>query len=605
VSFDNLYPGLGRIELGDGLDRRRRKRPILAPTVGTRSSPAFNAHSYHTKIPPEAIEPYITHYTRPGAVILDPFAGSGMSGVAARRLGRQAVLSDLSPAAAHIGWNMTHWADANEVGDAARRVWAAVGAFLDDVYTTTCSCGDQARLAYTIWSDRLACPNCSEPMNVWDELTDHKSGRLGDYVECPSCRTIARRRGLRRIDRQPAWVALDCGRCGRVERAAHEADRAEATSWSSRPVSSWYPTESVDASREMYIRSALGLQGIQTVADFYTPRNLHALSSIWSAVRSEPDVRLRQAMAFAFTNTAWHGTIMRRYNARGGQRPLTGTLYIPHLSSEVNVWNVFAHKIKQLQRFYSTEWANGSREDHVSIAVTSATDLMAIPDRSIDYCFTDPPFGSNIFYADCNLIWESWLGSVTDATEEAVVNRSRDRGRGGKGIDDYSELMQRSFSEIARVLRPDAAVTVVFHSTDAAIWQALEDSARVARLDIVGASHMDKTQLSHKGYRGRSGGEDVAAFDVVLAMRNRQPRARTRSRQRAAVAVLTDHLNKLKPIGENDADDRKRTLPYLHSLLVQHHFNGDIGLEIGDFEVVRSLCSGNFTEPSPGIWAVD
>ena len=62
-------------------------------------------HSYHTKVPPQGIEPYIEHYTRPGEVILDPFCGSGMTGVAALKLSRSIILNDLSPAAVHIAYN--------------------------------------------------------------------------------------------------------------------------------------------------------------------------------------------------------------------------------------------------------------------------------------------------------------------------------------------------------------------------------------------------------------------------------------------------------------------------------------------------------------------
>ena len=160
----------------------------------------------------------------------------------------------------------------------------------------------------------------------------------------------------------------------------------------------------------MFIRCALQLQGIETVADFYTPRNLEALGLLWDEIMAVPDVRVRGALAFAFTNTAWHGTRMRRFNARGGQRPLTGTLYIPQLSSEANVLEVMRNKIAQLQRYYRSYRPHGTEVP--ALLLNSATDLSAIPDGSIDYVFTDPPFGSNIFYADCNLIWESWLGRL-------------------------------------------------------------------------------------------------------------------------------------------------------------------------------------------------
>ncbi|MCZ2109779.1 MAG: hypothetical protein LC118_09470 [Dehalococcoidia bacterium] len=118
--------------------------------------------------------------------------------------------------------------------------------------------------------------------------------------------------------------------------------------------------------------------------------------------------------AFAFTNTAWHGTKMRRFNARGGHRPLTGTLYVPQLSSEANVLEVMRHKVKQLASFYRTYALQEVALP--AITVGSATNLQNVPDASVDYVFTDPPFARNIFYADCNLIWES--ARRPDADEE-------------------------------------------------------------------------------------------------------------------------------------------------------------------------------------------
>src|SRR5262249_53340812 len=161
---------------------------------------------------------------------------------------------------------------------------------------------------------------------------------------------------------------------------------------------------------------ALHLQRIAAVADFYTNRNLSALAMLWHEIMATPDDRIRRALAFAFTNTAWHGTRMRRFNSRGGQRPPTGTLYIPQPLSEANVLEVMRNKIDQLQRYYRTYRPHGA--ELPAITLGSATELSHIPDASIDYVFTDPPFGSNIFYADCNLIWEAWLGRLTDPQKE-------------------------------------------------------------------------------------------------------------------------------------------------------------------------------------------
>ena len=95
---------------------------------GSRNTALYNAHSYHTKVPPEAIRPFVEHFTRPGDVVLDPFCGSGMTGVAAAMAGRRAILNDLSTAAAHLAWNHTRPCDGGDLEKAFDRVAEAVEA---------------------------------------------------------------------------------------------------------------------------------------------------------------------------------------------------------------------------------------------------------------------------------------------------------------------------------------------------------------------------------------------------------------------------------------------------------------------------------------------
>src|SRR5262249_11514535 len=54
---------------------------------GQRNTAFYNAHSYHTKLPPEAVATFLKHFTRPDDVVLDPFCGTGMTGVAAQLTG--------------------------------------------------------------------------------------------------------------------------------------------------------------------------------------------------------------------------------------------------------------------------------------------------------------------------------------------------------------------------------------------------------------------------------------------------------------------------------------------------------------------------------------
>jgi hypothetical protein len=361
-----------------------------------------------------------------------------------------------------------------------------------------------------------------------------------------------------------------------------------------------YPDVSLDPTSEMYIRCALHLQGIRAVADFYTRRNLRALAKIWSEIALVPDSRLRAALAFAFTNTAWHATKMRRFNARGGQRPLTGTLYVPQLSVEANPLPILEHKVRTLVSFY-TDLAKKSvaSDSRPVIRIGCATDLQEISDNSIDYIFTDPPFGSNIFYADLNLIWEPWLGRTTEAATEAVINRSK---KNGKGLDDYYQLMKAAFAEMHRVLKPGRWASVVFHNSDGDVWCAVQRAAEEAGFVLVFAGGMDKAKRSMRGYIGERNDEDIADGDVVLNLRKpKDVRPASASRplpegfENMVLETLRRHLVNTESEGAF-AEPRldPRSIQYLHGLALRTLLNEGYRVERISFAFIRALCERHF-----------
>ena len=58
--------------------------PFAADVSEGKYNPVYRMHPYHTKVPHRAIMRYILHYTNPGDIIFDGFAGTGMTGVAAQ-----------------------------------------------------------------------------------------------------------------------------------------------------------------------------------------------------------------------------------------------------------------------------------------------------------------------------------------------------------------------------------------------------------------------------------------------------------------------------------------------------------------------------------------
>ena len=151
-----------------------------------RSDAVYNAHQYLTKVPVAAIQPFIEAYTEPGGVVLDPFAGSGMTGVAAAMLGRRAVLSDVSVLGQHVGTNYVNLVDRARFGDAAARAVTQASARMGNVYAHLCSrCANTAVLSRRVWSVVVRCGSCSGDVNFYAALK--AAGWHKNRMVCSSC----------------------------------------------------------------------------------------------------------------------------------------------------------------------------------------------------------------------------------------------------------------------------------------------------------------------------------------------------------------------------------------------------------------------------------
>lgn len=576
-------------------DRRVGRRPLVAhhplpeQVTGSKGGPWYTAHTYPTKVPPEAISPFIEASTQPGGVVADPFCGSGMTGVAALLSGRRAALSDLSPGAVHLARNHTRRVRpvllAEAVADLDRSWMARVER--DLYWTSVESCDGIVRglMRHAVWSEVYACPACDEALVLWDAAEPDRP--LRRQVRCAACMRWFDRTRTAPVASVPRRLAVAPEAGGKL---VHGDPTPEAVrqieAIGRRRVEHWVPSALIEPSREMYIRSALHLRDVRTVRDMFARRPALALSRLWREIGQISDHSVREALQFAFTNTAWHGSRMRRYNAKGGQRPLTGTLFIPQLVSEPNVFEVFRHQVRQVCRLY--EVLPDSAGD-VEVAESSATDLRWLADGSVDYVFTDPPFGNNIHYADCNIVWESWLGDATDHHQEIVVNKSRRVVDGGKTLADYQRLLTGAFREAKRVVTRDGRISVVFHNSDDAVWTALLDAVEAAGLHQAEVSILDKGQRSQKGYKARRG-ELVPFYDLVLTFNaDAQSLPRLNGAGELALDAVADHLE-----GLGSSAPERRQLDYLYSVAVGAVIGGGakpIGLSLRAFE---QLCNQRF-----------
>ena len=153
---------------------------------------------------------------------------------------------------------------------------------------------------------------------------------------------------------------------------------------------------------------------------------------------------------------------------------------------ELNIINQFRDAVRD----YSKAYSNYS-EGNVLITTQSSTAVPQIPDNTIDYIFTDPPFGSNIMYSELNFIWESWLNVFTNEKREAIVSQLH-----GKNLLDYQQLMSNCFLEDCRILKPGRWITIEFHNSKNAVWNSIQEAIQSAGFVVADVRVLDKKRDS-------------------------------------------------------------------------------------------------------------
>lgn len=528
------------LNLPDEEETNYHRDPFTADVSEGKNDPIYNAHSYHTKVPHKAIMRYILHYTDPGDIVLDGFCGTGMTGVAAQlcgdkktveslgyrvdeegviwdkdkpisRLGaRKAVLIDLSPAATFIAYNYNTPVDARAFEQEARRILAEVEEECGWMYETWHP-NDHApnrvrgKINYTVWSDVFFCPSCGTEMIFWDVAVDHQHGAVRDEWHCPGCGALLSKSPRReshalraervfetRFDRAlgqtirqakqvPVLINYSVGN-GRYEKHSDkrpdEADLALLEKIEQLDIPYPFPTTPLPKGDKT---SDPFNVGITHAHHFYTKRNLWVLAAFVGHARRK--MHIYPDLVWVVTSITEGSSRLNRERASGLPSKLSGTLYIASTIREINPIAFIKRKIEKLLK------ARSMGESKKALILTTTANQTLFLDKHIDYIFIDPPFGANLMYSELNFLWEAWLGVFTNNQPEAVVSKTQ-----RKGLPEYQALMEACFREFYRVLKPGRWMTVEFHNSQNAVWNAIQEALLRAGFVVADVRTLDRQQ---------------------------------------------------------------------------------------------------------------
>lgn len=497
------------------------------PLPSTRTGPLYNAFSYPTKISPEAIAVYIATHTEPGATILDAFAGSGTTGVAtllcdrptpemkkiAESLGvhpkwgeRRAHLFEVGVLGAFVSETLCHPPEPKAFAEAVEQLCLQAQEKLGRLYEAKDETGRTGVLRHAIWSDVLICPHCKSEISLWDASVKTKPLVMANSFYCRDCgkqvavETCERATevsvdafGRKQLSKKRV-IARVHGQTGptKWQRPATEEDYHLLSE-----IAAMNPPESAPHADIQWgeLRRAGYHLGIDKLHHFYTKRNFIAMAMLMDIASTfPPDVRDALRLLILSYNAS-HSTLMTRVVLKKSQSDFvltgsqSGVLYISGLPVEKNIMEGVRRKSKAF--IDSFKLLYGSRSQ--VIVHNTSSEAMPLLNHSVDYVFTDPPFGDYIPYAELNQINELWLGRTTDRSREVIVSPSQ-----SKGVDEYGEMMGAVFAEMARVIKPHAVATVVFHSAHSKVWRALVQAYTTAGFTVEATSVLDKIQASFK-----------------------------------------------------------------------------------------------------------
>ena len=508
------------------------REPFAVDVSAGKTDPLYRAHGYHTKVPHLAIVPSILHYTRPGDVVLDGFCGSGMTGVAAHWCGaappayrrtleqhwkaeqrdppawgaRRVVLGDLSPAATFIAANYNIPFDVGAFHAAADRLLAEVEAEVGWMYETTHNNSETpGRINYTVWSEMFSCPECFVEFPFIAQALDRKTGRIKSEFPCPNCRALLTKKKLQRLrvseydpqldatitttKRVPVFVNYTVNH--KTYQKKLDSDDLRLL----RRIDVLDPPIELPSDRMMHASHDTkvwgdewrpGVAAFTHVHHVFLTRPAHALAALWRRARAYPDLRIRNMLTYFIEQAVVGMSLLNRYSPlhfSQVNRHMAGRLRILSQHAECAPHYILGGKLRRLAKAFSPP---PSKHD-MSVVTTGDCSRLSVADNSIDYIFTDPPFGYNLAYAELNFINEAFLRAFTNVGPEAIVNRTQE-----KDLSDYRRLMQQCFFEYCRILKPGRWMTVVFHNSKNAVWNAIQEALLSAGFVVADVRLLDK-----------------------------------------------------------------------------------------------------------------
>lgn len=383
-------------------------------------SSIYLMHKYWGKKPSEELKSQILKYSKKNETVFDPFAGYGGLGIEAMIEGRNVILNDLNPAANFI--------------------------------------------AQSILESEI---DLSKFKTMFKELKEKYINLENEWYTYNDKKIITI---LRRKDDSPVKIKLLDENKKMIDYSlSSNESKAMLEKEEKSKIKHWYPKDKIIQN------SRICSNGKMKISDLFPKRALMCQSALFSFINDFPDSNEKELFKFAFTsNLANCSKLVPPIISRGDMAQgawMTG-FYVGETYLENNVFHYFENRVKKVIKGKEDYLKLYNKKNHYTILCDDAKKL-SLDSESVDFIFTDFPYGDTVPYFEQSQIWNAWLSKKVDYENEIVVSDSKERN---KNQLNFANDIDKSISEICRVLKTNKYFTFTFHSLSGEEWEALSNS---------------------------------------------------------------------------------------------------------------------------------
>lgn len=404
----------------------------------------YMLHKYWGRKPHNLVREYISIFTEPGDTVLDPFMGSGGVVIESNKIQRKGMGVDLNPMACLIvDETLKKNVDYDKLEKEFKKIIDSIPEEVIDLTYTKDPGGESRLIDNAVWEN--------------GELK-----RIKYYAD--GVRIL---KDADSVDKKKVVLAK------KLLKKYHDSGDID------------YPKDEIMT----YVKRS----GKNYIYELFTDRNLLIAAFFMAGIRNTKNKSLRNSLTLIFTSALPNFSSMIpgdpvTVNGRSGWQ--ISKFWVPKVHTEKNAINTL--------RLRLSKYVTGKKEiDGIStdteyqVLNQSSENLLNIPEGSVDYVFTDPPYGDSISYFALSSFWTTWLDFSVDYSNEIIYDPYRN-----KKEEDYSLRLDEAFSQVHRVLKKDGYMSFTFHNRHIKFWKIVIDAVYKAGFELINVKWVDQAVAS-------------------------------------------------------------------------------------------------------------